>query len=264
MSLALLAIALQVHQATLDVQPIIRGRLNVSAHALWDPSTGKPLLVVPYAFTADAFIRPGDSVPVDLTLRVRDGRLNRGTTLPVMLSHDATRFVGYLVLQNIPQPGTWELTADLPSRHRDISRKGRAVPLDTTAIAMSDVVLGDSALATAIELGERAALLAPHETVPSDRPVEMYLQVRNTGDERDVRFDLRILRMINRNPLRSEVLALRTPLRLQPGINPVQRFLDLSRLDGSEYDIVATVLDEHGAVLARRVTSVLLRQDDRH
>lgn len=50
------------------------------------------------------------------------------------------------------------------------------------------------------------------------------------------------------------------PMTLEPGITPMQRFLDLSHLDGSEYDMVISVLDDEGTVIARRVSVIRLRQ----
>lgn len=260
MTVALLALALQVQQTRIDVQPIVRGRLNASAHALWAPATGKPLVVVPYAFTADGTIRPGDSIPVKLALRVRDGRRDRGTTRSEFLTKASPRSVGYLVLTDVPRPGNWQLKADLPHRHEDDARQGRVTPLDTAILAISDVVLGDSALATSMSLTGTEVLLAPHETVAASSPVAMFFQVKNRGEYREGHLELHILRRIGRDSLQGEGLDLRTPLVLQTGINAIQRVLDLSRLVGSEYDIVVTMLDEQGRVAAQRVTTVYLRQ----
>ncbi len=138
--------------------------------------------------------------------------------------------------------------------------KGSVQPLDTTTIALSDIILGDPVLGTTLSLGIDSVMLAPFEAISATRPMELYFQVMNRGHARDSKIDLRIRRMVHRDSVTNEVLALTSPMRLGVGITPIHRSIDLSRLEGSEYDIVVTVLDDHGEVLAGRSTTAFLAQ----
>ncbi len=93
-----LALAFQVRNAELTVTPILHGRLNAEAHALWASDTGDPMLVIPYALTADGYWRPGDSVLVSLNLTFKDPDGTRKLSQPALLRSGGRRQIGYLQL----------------------------------------------------------------------------------------------------------------------------------------------------------------------
>lgn len=255
-----LALAFQVQSGLLDVTPIFHGRLNAEARMLWAPGSADPMLVIPYALTADGGWRKGAAVAVSLDFELRDPTGTHRLTRPAELRYDDRRQIGYLAVPVTPRGGKWKLKADFPRRDRDVTVEGTLLPLDTTAIALSDIILGDPALGTIMAIGTDSITLAPFEAISAAKPMELYFQVMNRGDERESRIDLRIRRMVHRDSVADEVLALAFPMTLPTGLTPIHRLVDLSRLAGSEYDIVVTVLDDSAGVLARRSTTAYLAQ----
>lgn len=260
MILLAIGLHLQVQQATLAVDPIFRGRLSAEAHLLWHPESREPIVVVPFAVTADGLWQSRDSVLVTLKFAFEEGGKTRRQERPVGLRADARREVGFLQLPTAGTGGRWKLKADLSRRNRDVTLEGSVEPLLADTVALSDVILGDAALGTFLPLGADSVMLAPFEVISAGRPIELFFQILNRGEAREGTIDLRIRRMVNRDSVADEVLALAFPVRVAAGITSIHRSVDFSRLKGSQYDLVTTVLDNSGRKLVTRTTTAFLAQ----
>lgn len=233
-------------------QPANQIRVLASAYALWQPSTGRPVTVIPYAVRlSDLATLPGDSLlgPIrvqaqswDKQAAVRaDSSLTRHVRKPERAGRDAY-LTGVIAL-----PGTTGLSAWSIILKQGTERGGRFyeeqhIPLATGPLVLSDVVLGAPSQKLNWEDGELVLPLVPLQGFSAKETVALYVQARSDVARSDgVVFEVAIARPATPGKERKVELTVGFTRGVRSGLNELQQELDISKLDPGEYELTITV-----------------------
>ncbi len=245
--------------------------ITTEAHLsrVWDPATGAPLAVIPYAFRAGDLVLTPDSTGVsaefELTLRQwsRATETWLATSITRRLHYrgtpdDKSWLTSFVVIPSTPDVSAWSLVAVQDTAHRGRAWADSLVLIGDGAFRLSDLVLGAASQGHAwpTTTGGHVAL-APLGAFSRTEPVSVYWQVRT----RAVHDSVRTTVALHKVGVRREEPAFEVAFggRLGAGLNEVQREIGVDRLDAGAYRIELVVRDLLTGAEARRSARLLLR-----
>lgn len=235
---------------------------------VWDPKSGAPLAVIPYAFRLGDVERDADSsgVTATLNLALRQWSSVTGSWTSTDFQRrlrftgrlsDNAHLTGYSVVPSAENVTAWSLFAVQGSDRGGRAWGDRMIPLTPGELTMSDLVIGaESQGQTWTTTGGTEVPLGPLGAFDKNQPISLYWQVRSTSARESVRIAIAIFRSGPRDTERP-VLELAFDGRLTAGLNEVQRNLGVAELDGGTYRVEVTMRD--GAQVAVRSGRLLLR-----
>ncbi|MBK9547859.1 MAG: hypothetical protein IPO52_01820 [Gemmatimonadetes bacterium] len=251
-------------------QPANQLRVMANAYALWRPSTGQPVTVIPYAVRlSDMATLPGDSLlqPLRVAAQSWDGtaavRFDSTITRRVRKPSGAGRDVyltGVMAL-----PGTSALSAWSIVLSQGPDRGGRYyeeqhAPLATGPLVLSDVVLGAPSQKLNWEDGELVLPLVPLQGFNQKEPVALYVQARSAVSRADgVAVEVVIARPSTPGKERKVELTVGFKRALAAGLNELQQEVDISRLDPGEYVLEVAVRHAATGASDRRSARLVVR-----
>jgi hypothetical protein len=235
---------------------------------VWDPRSGAPLAVIPYAFRLGDVARDVDSSMVTATLRLtlRQWSALTGTWAATDFTrrlrfrgrlNDNAHLTGYSVVPSSVDVTAWSLFSAQGSDRSGRAWGDRLAPLAMGDLAMSDLVIGAEAQGlTWTTTGGTQVPLGPLGAFDRDQPISVYWQVRAREASEAMRVSLALYRLGPRDSERP-LLELAFDARVTAGLNELQRDIGLGELDGGTYRLEVTV--RHGEVSTVRSARVLLR-----
>ena len=236
---------------------------------LWDPSSGRPIALLTYALDRYALgldVTPSSrSATVQLDWRQWEWQTAQWTDsssqVHLAIPDDlmARPYVaGYLLVKPADGEYSWTLSVRQPGRFGETSRVAAVAPTDSSFV-LSDLILGVPEQGLSWKLGGDTIALAPLNTLPRNKMLELYYQLRNDAGADD--FTTRVvIRKIESGRIEPEPeLSIQFPFKAHPGINGVQRLLDISRSGAGNHHLEVQILDHAGHVIARRGTNLLLQ-----
>jgi hypothetical protein len=227
---------------------------------LWDPASGRPLGVLTYALdrsnlSIDA-TPTSRSTAVQLNWRVlewRDGQWTDSTLevrLPIANDLKAPPYVsGFLLVTPANGTYSWTLTARQRGDFGATSFDAAVGPVGRP-FEISDVILGVPEQRLSWKLGEDSIVLAPLNTVPRHKPLELYFQVRNERESGEFTTAIVLRRISQGNIDPKPELSIKFPYRARLGIDGIHRQIDVSRATGNAHQLVVQILDRAGSVVA--------------
>jgi len=224
--------------------------LAVSRYRLWYPPTGAPVSLVSYAVPLSSLSYESDqgqpAARLAVAWRERDGVHGEwfDTTLARMYYPQARSANAYLQALIVAERGSnadsWSFGIMQGEEHRGVVADS-AQPLGDGPLTLSDVVIGDSTQHFAwIVLGD-SIVLAPRGLVSRNIVVDLFVQLRSTIEVKDARTSVAVFRVNGNRRAVEPDLQIAWQGVVVPGITPIHRGLDISRLDVGEYDLVITV-----------------------
>ncbi|MGH7583758.1 MAG: hypothetical protein ACREL5_11085, partial [Gemmatimonadales bacterium] len=249
---------LMIGEATTKDDNSVRGEKPIEViadlHRLWDPLSAQPEALVTWAVKASDLVTPrGDSsrtALIDFQLRSWDaaalGWWDTTFTKHLLLPDTTLKNVhltGFLVTASPPGVSSWSLVASQPSNRRGRTWDTSSPPLDSGAIALSDLVLGQTGQGIVWNNHNTAIDLAPLNAVDRIRPVSLYYQIRSDTERRGLHITVALYRIDNGVTADSAALAVTFDQDLQDGINEIAPTLDVSRLDKGSYAVEVRVAD---------------------
>lgn len=245
-------------------------RVLAGAHTLWDPSTGAPVTLIPYAIRLSDLQRlPGDSLlaPIALAARSwdagaglwRDSSLTRQLRVP--RQSDGNAYVsGVLTLQGAAGLSSWSISVAQGTERSGRYHAERQPPLSTGPLALSDIVLGDPTQNLNWRAGELAIPLAPLQGVERATPVSLYFQLRSTTARPDgVEVEVNVVRPATGSEARRVELTVRSRRALTRGLTEIRQELNVSRLEAGEYAIELVVRHAATGASDRRQARLVVR-----
>jgi hypothetical protein len=239
---------------------------------LWDPATGTPRAVTVYALkVGDLQLTPSDDggsgAVFDLTLRQWDPGENRSsdTTLTRRIRIPAKttateQLTGALVVPSSSGVTAWSLLATQGNDRQGRAAQESAPPLDAGGLTISDIVLGEARQGLTAMVGNTRLVLAPTGAVDRKSPVNLYFQLRSASARSDAEMTV-ALYPLDGAPRAKAIAALeiRLPFVMRPGVNEVERMLDVSRLVPGAYRLEVLVRDRTTGTTTRRSTPLNIR-----
>lgn len=236
---------------------------------VWDPRSGAPLAVIPYAIKVGDVDRTEDSTGVTatlaLTLRQWDpGKASWQSTdvirrlrLPAKL-RNSSHLTGYLVTPTSTGVSAWSLVAQQGSDRRGRAWQDDKPALGAGTLRLSDLILGEASQGqTWTTTSGREVPLAPLGTHDRKESVSLYWQVRSAVPRAEVSTRVALSEVGARGEKPAIEVAFTGPLTA--GINELQRELGISRLDKGEYRLELTVSDRASGESATRSARLLVR-----
>jgi hypothetical protein len=232
---------------------------------LWDPTTRRPVDVVPYAIPISELAWNGREHPT-ANLKLRLVQWSPGisgqfdTILPVVVTrptsssgHEA--LVGFFELP-FRDRDAWEFTVAEGSRRRGGKYRDLSTPLGHGPLELSDLVLGgDWAIKWAGKDGP--VPLSPSSTFNREHPVQLYYQVDLRGAQSTVQTEISLFEVVNSVPPANPVTTVRLNGSMAEGLNEVRRELDVSQLKAGQYLLRVTI--QAGGERAQRDTPLILQ-----
>jgi hypothetical protein len=255
----LLTVALlgQVQSATLLQPPKIRHlRMLAQVHRVWDPSTGKPMGVVPFALANDFTpgIRDSATFAVELRDHITEAARERDATGPAIgqLFPGSPRMSGAFYAALPVKPAKWQVVAHEPGGRAEKKIDLQVAPLPEGPFVISDVMIGSERQGVAWQPGALPVSLAPKQIVLTDGSIQLNYQIRTISAHQSLRTSFLITRVVEESDQEGEVLKLVFPdERVVVGVNQIQREIDASRLPGSRYRLDVEVFAKDGTSLGK-------------
>ncbi len=245
--------------------------IETEAHLsrVWDPATGAPLAVIPYAFRAGDLVLTPDSTGVSAEFELTLRQWSRATETWLATSiirrlhyrgtpDDQSWLTSFVVIPSAPDVSAWSLVAQQDTAHRGRAWVDSLGAIGDGALRLSDLVLGAdiqgqrwiTTTGNMVPLGSLGAF-------DRGEPVSVYWQVRSTVPRDSVRTTMALYRV----GARREEPAFRVAFggRLGAGLSEVRRDLGVDRLDGGEYRLELVVRDLVTGVEARRSARLLVK-----
>ncbi|MBL0177880.1 MAG: hypothetical protein IPP98_01975 [Gemmatimonadetes bacterium] len=251
-------------------QPRNQLRVMANAYALWRPSTGQPVTVIPYAVRlSDMATLPGDSLlqPVrvaaqswDGTAAVRfDSTITRRVRKPAGAGRDAY-LTGVMALPGTSGLSAWSVVLSQGPDHGGRYYEEQHAPLATGPLVLSDVVLGAPSQKLNWEDGELVLPLVPLQGFNQKEPVALYVQARSAVSRADgVAVEVVIARPSVPGKERKVELTVGFKRALGAGLNELQQEVDISRLDPGEYVLEVAVRHAATGASDRRSARLVVR-----
>jgi hypothetical protein len=234
---------------------------------LWDPLTGQPLAVVPFAVEAPPDTNAARGVmtaPLLFSLRTRDsvrGRwsdttFSRNVSLP-RGADAAWHYGSYVAIPWSPTITDWSLTVlGSDETHGGAYYEGVAPLVKTGALTLSDIVLGNLDDSVGVSLRGQRIVLAPRGLVSRNSPAAVYYQVFAASAVHGATTTLKLYAGQSANA----ELALTLPaMDLVAGTNVFVRKIDLAALHAGRFRAELLLTDPRGQILARRSVPIDLQ-----
>jgi len=261
----ILHLALLLQTRTIMVRQEDRPAVRVSTQVfrLWNPASGEPLAVVSYIASVLPLTATERPIVMELTFSGDSkhpfARHDTSIVARLPFASRAPRMNGYILLPVDLAASSWTLKAEWPGLPDGQRWVERFEPLGRDTFALSDVVLG-------VEGEEVQGLVAAHVGTPVPRVlmkraefVAVYYQLKSDIARKDVLTTVRVMRVIGGKEQEEEMLRVGFRANVVPGVNEIQRDIDVSRLPGSRYYIDVTVSDSarHASVTRREVLDLV-------
>ena len=234
---------------------------------LWDPATGAPITLTAYALkVSDLQLTPtddgGKGAVFDLTLhqwdpaenRSSDTTLTRRVRIPAKAA-GGENLTGALVVPSSPGVTAWSLLATQGTDRQGRAAQESAPPLDAGGLTISDIVLGEARQGLTAVVGTTRLVLAPLGAVDRKSPVNLYFQLRSASARSDAEMTVALYPLDGAPRARATAaLEIRFPFVMRPGVNEVERMLDISRPAPGAYRLEVLVRDRSTGTTTRRST----------
>ena len=234
---------------------------------LWDPVSGAPRALTVYALKiGDLQLTPtgdgGNGAVLDLTLRQWDPVENRTSdttfTRRIRIPAKATateQLTGALVVPSSSGVTAWSLLATQGEDRQGRAAQESAPPLDAGGLTLSDIVLGEARQGLTAMVGNTRLVLAPTGAVNRQSPVNLYLQLRSASARSDAEMAVALYPLEGAPKAKATAaLEIRFPFVIRPGVNEVERMLDVSRPAPGTYRLEVVVRDRSTGTTTRRST----------
>lgn len=257
------ALLFQVVSRPMVVAPAeYRTRVMAEVFRLWDPETGGPMRLTAWSVAVDGFWRRNDSLPMEVSHRFspRTGTRSVNARREVA-SADRRHVVGADLAPYSGERAEWSLRVKVDRPSYGTEANGMLMALTQEPLALSDIVVGDSAQDLVVTLGQHDVVLAPRQAIARDRPLVIYFQVRSPTASESTRFTYRLRRIIGGVAVEDEELRISMVGTLAQGITPVEQTLGVSQLTGDHYELEIQVEIDTGRV-ARGNASLHLIQGE--
>jgi hypothetical protein len=235
---------------------------------VWDPRSGQPLAVIPYAVRLGDVDRRADSSGASATLHFtirqwsaaraewQESSFERNLRIGGRPSDDA-RLTGYSVVRSAPDVSAWSFFAAQAGDRLGRAWEDRLPPLPGGALALSDLVLGATSQGQRwTTTGGTVVPLGPLGAFDKDEPVSLYWQVRSEALHESARITIALHRIGARGDARP-ALEVTFDGRIERGLSEWQRDLGARQLDDGEYRVEVVVRADE--VEVRRQGRLLLR-----
>ncbi|HEY4321138.1 MAG TPA: hypothetical protein VGM77_08140 [Gemmatimonadales bacterium] len=240
-------------------------RTAARLHRLWDPVTGESIALVTYAFRAadlaTEHVAGATTSDVTIALRRWNGQLGgmRDTTFAQQFaipsgSRKRINLTGFSILPSSPGIAGWSLVATQPGdrRGRDFDVTAPPAAADP-ALQLSDLVLGQAGQGLRWSTPSGKVLLDPLNALNHLQPVSLYFQVKSATARRDLHLNVSMYDNAGGRRGTKPLIQVTTTLALHAGLNEINRTVDLHRPGAGRFLLEVRLLDDSGAVLARRV-----------
>lgn len=199
---------------------------------LWDPATGEAVTLVPYAIAPNALPHDAMGVTLDSWFRQWNGSGERDsmriTTRDVRARVAHPVFAGFLVRPAVSGHVGWSLmTVQSDLHHGGVFQEDKP-PLDTGAIAVSDLVLGQEAQQAIWWIHGEKIPLAPQGVLRRANPVHLYFQIRSGRPRDTVQMRLVLYPAGADRSTATPAMQVTFNGRLARGINEIARDIDVA------------------------------------
>ena len=259
---------LMIGEATTKDDNSVRGEKPIEVvanlHRLWDPISEHPEALVTWALKAsDLVIRSGDSSRtavidfqirswVPSTARWWDTVFTKYLRLPDTSISKKTHLTGFLLAGSEPGVSSWSLVASQGNDHLGRSFDVTTPPLDTGAVALSDLVFGQEGQGVVWSNHNVTIDLSPLDAVDRTKPVLLYYQIRSDQARSALQTTIALYGIAAGTASDSAVLSVTFEQDLRPGINEIAPSLDVSRLGKGSYDVEVRVADPARGLVTKR------------
>jgi hypothetical protein len=165
---------------------------------------------------------------------------------------------GFLLVTPASGTYSWTLSARQRSGFGATSFDAAVGPVGRP-FELSDVMLGVPEQGLVWRLGEDTIVLAPLNTVPRHKPLELYFQVRNERESGEFTNAIVLRRITQGNIEPTPELSIKFPYRARIGIDGIHRLIDVSRATGNAHQLVVQILDRGGSVVAESDINLFIR-----
>lgn len=258
------ALLFQVVSRPMVVAPAeYRTRVMAEVFRVWDPETGSPMRLVAWSVAVDGFWRRNDSLPMEVSHRFSPRTGPRiETTRREVASAQRTHIADADLAPYSGERAEWSLRVKVDRPSHGTEAKGTLEAWTQEPLALSDIIVGDSAQQLVVTIGQQEVVLAPRQAIRRDSPLVIYFQVRSPVASESTRFTYRLRRITGGVPVEDEELRIGMVGTLAQGITPVEQTLGVSQLTGDHYELEIQV-EVDAARVARGTTSLHLIQGER-
>jgi hypothetical protein len=233
------ALLFQVVSRPMIVAPAeYRTRVMAEVLRLWDPGTGRPMRLAAWSVAVDGFWRHNDSLPMEVSHRFSPrGKPRDETTRREVASAARRHITGTALAPYDGESAEWSLRVkvDRPSHGTEV--KGSLEQFTQAPLALSDIVVGDTAQALVVTIGKHEVVLAPRQAIARESPVSIYFQVRSPVAADTARFTYRLRRIVGGASVADEELRVSMVGVVAQGITAVEQALGVSQLTGDHYEL---------------------------
>ncbi len=241
--LCLVVSVLQPYPCAAELAPTTVPAFDVVAQVdrLWDPATGAPITLVPYAvgMNRQPHDSAGDVAGFDLSFRqwntaaaqdAFDARIDvpRGAPPHAVMT-------GFLVRPGLVGQVGWSMMVTGADLTRGGVYQDDKAPLDSGTLALSDLVLGQEGQGNPWALHGRDIPVAPQGVLLRGAPVALYVQVRSTTARDPVKVRVVLLPRGTAPTGLNPALQIAFDATVHAGISEIARQLDVSSLKPGAY-----------------------------
>ncbi len=251
-----------VSRPTIVAPAVYRTRVIAEVFRLWDPASGDPMRLAAWSVAVDGFWRRNDSLPMEVSHRFspRAGPRSEHTRREVA-SAKRRHVAGADLAPYSGERAEWSLRVKVDRPSHGTEAKGTLEALTQEPLALSDIVVGDTAQQLVVTIGQQEVVLAPRQAIRRDSPLVIYFQVRSPIASDSTRFTYQLRRITGGVPVEDEELRIGVVGRLDEGITAVEQILGVSQLTGDHYELEIQV-EVDTARVARGTTSLHLIQGE--
>jgi hypothetical protein len=253
-----------VSRPPLVVAPAVyRTRVMAEVFRLWDPASGDPMRLAAWSVAVDGFWRRNDSLPMEVSHRFSPrGGSRDETTRREVASANRRHVAGADLAPYNGEHVEWSLRVKVDRPSHGTEAKGSLEALTQEPLALSDIVVGDTAQQLVVTIGQQEVVLAPRQAIGRDSPLVIYFQVRSPVASDSARFTYRLRRITGGVPVEDEELRIGVVGSIGEGITAVEQVLGVSQLTGDHYELEVQV-EADATRIARGTTSLHLIQGER-
>jgi hypothetical protein len=258
------ALLFQVVSRPMVVAPAeYRTRVMAEVFRVWDPETGGPMRLTAWSVAVDGFWRRNDSLPMEVSHRFSPRAGPRiETARREVASANRRHVVGADLAPYSGERAEWSLRVKVDRPSHGTEAKGTLEAMTQEPLALSDIIVGDTAQQLVVTIGQQEVVLAPRQAIRRDSPLVIYFQVRSPVASESTRFTYRLRRITGGVPVEDEELRIGVVGSLQAGITSVEQTLGVSQLTGDHYELEIQV-EVDAARIARGTTALHLMQGER-
>jgi hypothetical protein len=190
--------------------------------------------------------------------RTSDTTLTRRVRIPASAA-SGDQITGALVVPSSTGVTAWSLFATQGADRQGRTAQESVPPLDVGGLTISDIVLGEARQGLTAMLGSTKLVLAPTGAVDRKSSINLYYQLRSASARSDAEMTVALYLIDGaRIAKATAALTIRFPVTIRPGVNEVERSLDVSSLAPGAYRLEVLVRDRSNGTVTHRSTSLNL------